>query len=134
MKPATSAKPTPRYILDTSALIAYLAEETGAERVRAVRHAAAIPFIALTELYYITWRQQDQALADRTMHHVLGWHLPFLTADEQLSLSAGYVKARYQLGVADSFIAAFALAHRAILVTKDPDFRVLQPELRLLNL
>ena len=81
MKPTTSAKLTPSYILDTSALIVYLAEETGADRVRAVRHAAAIPFIVLTELYYVTWRQQDQTLADRTVQHVLRWHLPLLTPD-----------------------------------------------------
>ena len=132
MKPKRSAEREPRYILDTSALVAYLAQEPGAERVADVKHASALPFIVITELYYITWRKQGKPLADVTIQHVLDWRLPLLTATERVSLFAGSLKARYRLGLADSFVAAFALAHRATLVTKDPDFRPLQPNLQLL--
>ena len=132
MKKKPSAKIT--HLLDTSALIAYLAEEGGAAKVKEVRHISALPFIVLSELYYVTWRQQDQALADRTIEEVLTWRMPVVYPDERLSLSAGYVKARYHLGIADSFIAATALAYGATLLTKDPDFRVLGQDLKLLFL
>ena len=134
MKRSGSGKPAFTHLLDTSAVIAYLAQEPGADRVKDLRQALGIPFIVLSELYYVTWRKQDQWVADEVIHEVLGWHLPLLLPDERVSLSAGFLKARYSLGVADSFIAALALAHRATLVTKDPDFRVLQPDLKLLDL
>ena len=134
MKKTRSADPAPRYILDTSALVAYLAQEPGSERLAEIRHGAALPFVVLTELYYVTWRKQGQPLADVTVQHVLDWHLRLLTADARLSLLAGSLKARYRLGLADSYVAAFALTHRASLVTKDSDFRVLVPELQLLVL
>ena len=135
MKTGSSVNPSSaKYVLDTSALIAYLAEEPGAARLTSLRHDLALPFVVLTELYYVMWRQQDQLVADETLQHVLSWHLPLLIADERLSVSAGYLKARYRLGLADSYVAAFALAHRAVLVTNDPDFRPLQPDLKLLSL
>ena len=134
MKPKRSSEVTPRYILDTSALVAYLAQEPGGEKLAEVRHAAALPFVVLTELYYVTWRKQGQPLADVTVQHVLDWHLPLLTADAHISLFAGSLKARHHLGLADSYVAAFALAHRAKLVTKDSDFHILAPELDLLLL
>ena len=121
----------PAYIFDTSAVIAYLAQEAGSAPLATFRRTAALPFIVLTELYYVTWRTQGQTLADRAVQEVLAWRVPILFPDERLTLSAGYLKARYRLGVADSFIAAFAAAHRATLVTKDPDFRALQPDLQL---
>ena len=134
MKTTRSADAAPRYILDTSALVAYLAQEPGGERLADIRHAAALPFVALTELYDVAWRKQGQPLADVAVQHVLDWHLPLLTADARISLFAGSLKARYRLGLADSYVAAFALTHRASLVTKDSDFRVLVPELQLLVL
>ena len=134
MKTTRSAETAPRYILDTSAIVAYLAQEPGSERLAEIRHGAALPFVVFTELYYVTWRKQGQPLADVTAQHVLDWHLPLLTADARISLFAGSLKARYRLGLADSYVAAFALTHRASLVTKDSDFRVLVPELQLLVL
>ena len=49
-------------------------------------------------------------------------------------LLAGRLRAMHRLGLGDSFVAAFALASNAILVTKDNDFRALAPELKLLFL
>ena len=46
--------PQARYLLDTSALIAYLANESGSQVVARLRTQSAIPFIALSELYYVT--------------------------------------------------------------------------------
>jgi predicted nucleic acid-binding protein len=131
-KPSASLLST--HLLDTPAVIAYLAEETGADRVKAVRHTSAIPFIALSEVYYVTWREQSQALADQAIEEILTWRLPVLYPDQRVSLSAGYLKGRYHLGIADSFIAAAAIDSGITLVTKDPDFKVLSPDLKLLFL
>jgi len=122
------------HILDTSALIAYLAEETGANQVQTIRGSCAIPFIALSELYYVTWRKQNQAMADETIQYVSSWDMPLLFPDQRVSLSAGYIKAQHQLGIADSYIAALALEHRATLVTKDSDFQALKHDIKLMFL
>lgn len=132
MKRAPSTESAVRYVLDTSAVTAYLAHEPGSGRLESLRETAALPFVVITELYYVTCRKHDPLFADEIIQQVLGWHLPFLTADQPLSLSAGYLKARCNLGLADSYIAAFALAHQATLVTKDTDFRALQPDLKIL--
>ncbi len=134
MKSETSVSPRITHLLDTSAVIAYLAQEAGADRVQQVRTTASLSFITLTELYYVTWRQHDQVLAERAVQDVLTWKLPILCPDQRMSLSAGYLKGRYKLGIADSFIAATALAVGAILVTTDPDFTVLEPDLNVLLL
>jgi len=85
-------------------------------------------------LYYVTYRKLGSAFADKSIEHVVSWKLPFLTADQRLSLLAGTIKSHYALGIADSYIAAFALDSQTTLVTRDSDFRALQPELKLLEL
>lgn len=132
MKAERSSNPSVKYVLDTSAVIAYLAQEPGGERLKEVRGAAGLPFITLTELYAVMWRKHGQVAADETLQSVLGWHLPVLVADERVSLSAGYLKCRHGLGIADSYVAALALSFQATLVTKDRDFLVLKPDLTIL--
>ena len=134
MKSEISGNPSVAYVLDTSAIVAYLAQETGGDRVKHVRESAGIPFIALTELYAVMWRKHGHVSADETLQSVLGWHLPLLAPDERISLSAGYLKARHSLGIADSYVAALALASQATLVTKDHDFLSLKPDLTILLL
>ena len=130
----SSSNPPVTYVLDTSAIVAYLAQEAGGDRVKPVREAAGIPFISLAELYAVMWRKHGQVSADETLQSVLGWHVPVLIADERVSLSAGYLKARHSLGIADSYVAALALASKATLVTKDHDFLSLKPDLQILFL
>ena len=134
MKPKTSSNPAVAYVLDTSAIIAYLAQESGGDRVNTLREDAGLPFIAVTELYAVMWRKHGQLMADETLQAVFGWHMPLLLPDEQISLSAGYLKGRYGLGIADSYVAAFALASQVTLVTKDRDFLALKPDLQILFL
>lgn len=122
------------YVLDTSAIVAYLAQESGGDCLADIRSSAGVPFVALTELYAVMWRKHGQVTADETVQSVLGWHLPLLTADERISLSAGYLQARHRLGIGDSYVAALTLASQATLVTKDRDFLALKPELELLLL
>jgi predicted nucleic acid-binding protein len=122
------------HLLDTSAVVAYLAQETRSEKVLEVRRTAALAFVTLTELYYVLWRKNGRPLAEEAIQHVLGWHLPLLAPDERLSLLAGYLKATHRLGLADSYLAAFAVTHKLTLVTKDHDFRRLAGDLRLLYL
>jgi ribonuclease VapC len=122
------------HVLDTSALIAYLAAEPGADHVQAVRKTSAIPFVVLTELVYLTWQRHGDIIAKETFSQVRSWGLPILFPDEQVIVRAGELKAVHRFSMADSYIAACALLTDAILITADPDFERLAPHLKLLRL
>lgn len=129
-----SAKRVPRYLLDTSAILAYLLNEPAAGRVAALHSQAALPFVAVAELYAAIWLKLGQAKADEVVAAVRAWALPWLWPTEEAVLLAGRWRAVYRLGLADSFIAALAFLSHTTLVTKDPDFRPLAPDLHVLDL
>ena len=121
-------------VLDTSAIISYLANEPGSNRVESIKSESAIPFMALSELYYVIWRKKGKAEADLTYALVKSWGLPILYPTEQVILTAGRLKATYHLGIADSYIASFALIQNSKLVTQDMDYEVLVPDLKLFKI
>ena len=122
------------YVLDTSAILAYLLNEPAAARVKSLHRQAAIPFIAISELYAALWIRYGQAKADAAAVAVREWQLPTLWPSEEVVLLAGRWRATYRLGLGDSYIAALTFMSQSILVTKDADFLPLQSSLRLLFL
>ena len=121
-------------MLDTSALLAFIEAEDGADRVREVlaRDTASIPFAAILELRYITLRERGQAEAD--MRHALlkqtGAEIIW-SVDEPVLLTAARYKASYRLSLGDAMIAAYARMRGAVLIHKDPEFAALSGELRM---
>lgn len=122
------------YLLDTSSIIAHLAGEKEAGKIAHFIKDSALPFIALSEMYYIIWKKKDEAEADRFYGIVKGWNRPILLPNERVILTAGRFKAAFQLGLADSYIAAFAFNKDLTLLTKDRDFEILKNEINLLYL
>lgn len=122
------------FVLDTSALIAFLADEKEAAAVLKVLPLSRIPFICLSELYYVVWNKKDRAEADRIYGIVKSWNLPVLYPNERVILNAGRIKAVYKLGISDSYIAALTLDEGASLVTKDKDYKIIEKEIKILAL
>lgn len=89
----------PRYLLDTSALLALRDNEPGADRVNDLLQAAATGDAGCLALP-IEWVHESAALLQQ----------------------AGAIKACHPLSLADAWIAAAALETDAILVHKDPEF------------
>ena len=122
------------YLLDTSALLALIENEEGADRVESIvsGHKAFLPFLALLEVHYITRQERGQGEADRRyalLKQLPGeilWHL-----DEPVLLTASRFKASHRLSLADAIIAAFALRQNAVLVHKDPEYEALAGEVGL---
>ena len=127
-----SARRGSAYVLDSSAILAYLLNEPEAGRIASLRAQASLPFVAPAELYAALWLKFDQAKADAAIAAIRAWQLPWLWPTEETVLLAGRWRAVYRLGLADSFIAALTFVHRATLVTKDLGFRGLNQELKLL--
>lgn len=118
----------PLYLLDTSAVLTFLEDEDGADRVETIlrQEQIMLPYCVLLETYYITLQEQTEDVADK--RYALLKQLPatiLWNMDEPTLLTAGRFKARHRLSLADAIIAAFALRQGAILVHKNPELEAL---------
>lgn len=117
-----------KYLLDTSAVLTFLEDEDGAERVESLlrQEEIILPYLVLLETYYITLQGQTEDVADK--RYALLKQLPasiLWEVDEPTLLTAGRFKAYHRLSLADTIIAAFAQRQNAILVHKDPELEAL---------
>lgn len=116
------------YLLDTSAVLTFLEDEKGAERVEVLlrQEEILLPYLVLLETYYITLQERSEDVADK--RYALLKQLPatiLWEVDEPTLLTAGRFKARHRLSLADAIIAAVARRQGAILVHKDPELEPL---------
>lgn len=116
------------YLLDTSAVLTFLEDEKGAERVEILlrQEEILLPYLVLLETYYITLQERSEDVADK--RYALLKQLPatiLWEVDEPTLLTAGRFKARHRLSLADAIIAAVARRQGAILVHKDPELEPL---------
>jgi ribonuclease VapC len=127
-------------VLDSWALVAFFEDEPAASQVEEVldqastnQHRLFLSAINWAEIYYSTMREVSQEAADR--HAEIIAQLPIeivgLTDDLHLARQAAIFKARHRLSLADAFAAALAKEKRAELLTGDPEFRVLEGEIKL---
>jgi len=118
------------FLLDTSALMAFLEDEAGADRVEELlRKGAILSSISLLEVYYITLREQGELSAEQ--RYALLKRLPLniiWEMNEPVLLRAGHYKSRYQISLTDALIAALTWSNEAVLVHKDPEYNELEEE------
>lgn len=122
------------WLLDTSALLTFIEDEDGAERVDiALRQPTTlIPWPVLLETCYITLREEGQAEADRRFALLKQLDVTMLwDMDEPILLTAARIKAEHPLSLADSIIAAYAVRGDAILLHKDPEYESLRGLVRM---
>ena len=122
-----------RYLLDTSAILALMEDEDGADRVEEILHEGdvLIPFPVLLETYYISLQERSEPVADQ--RYALLRHLSateIWSIDEPTLLTAARLKAQFRVSFADALIAAFAVRSSAVLVHKDPELEVLADQVR----
>ena len=118
------------YVLDASALFAFLQKKPGANKVNdllkdAVHGRAAIFMSAVNygEVYGGILREHGPERARATLSAVHPLPIGFVEATPQRAFHAAEVKAKYKLCYLDSFVAALAVEKKAMLVTSDSDFR-----------
>ena len=118
-----------KFVLDTSALFAFIQDEGGADRVQRILVAAQngecsayISFISLAELLYVTWQEEGESPAQALVAQVKSLPLSIIESEERLTLAAGRIKASFRLSLGDAFIAASAQIVSGTLVHKDPEF------------
>ncbi len=123
-------KPSGSYVLDSFALLAFLADEPGAALVREIleygqRHGGRlwISIINLGECLYIVEREQGLAATHRAISAVRQLPVKEVTADRARTFAAAHIKAHHKLSYADAFAVALAQEKEAAVVTGDPEFR-----------
>ena len=125
---AKPTAPSALYLLDTSALLTFIEDEPGSDRVEKVLKDAAIllPWPVLMEIYYITLQEKGRAEADRRYALLRQLRAEILWAmDEPILLTAARLKAEHHVSLADAVVAAFAIRNNAVLIHKDPEFDAL---------
>lgn len=121
-----------RYVLDTSALVALLEDEEGADRVESLMRlgdATLIPVVALLEVYYVSLRKRGEPEAARRYALFVRSGVRVLREmDDTILVTAARLKAGHRLSLADAIAAAYAIGLGATLVHKDPEFEPIADE------
>lgn len=119
------------YLLDTSALLTLRDDEPGADRVatllaeaREGRICCLGCFITLMEITYRVWRDEGEAAGRLAHEQCLALPIEWMHESPALLKRAAEMKARFPLSLADAWIAATAAETGAVLVHKDPEFKV----------
>lgn len=119
----------PVRVLDTSALLALRGNEAGADRVEQLLVAARkgrarllVSFITRMELLYLIRREEGENEARSALLLVDSLPIEWVTCEPEILDAAATLKAAGRLSVADSWIAATALVHGAVLVHRDREY------------
>jgi predicted nucleic acid-binding protein len=122
-------------VLDSWAVMAYLEDETTAEKVAEIiadAHEEKIPLLMTVvnagEVWYILAREVSVAEADASVRQLRQLGIEFVNADWDLAREAGGFKARHKMSFADCFAAALAKQRKAHLVTGDQEFKQVEAD------
>ncbi|MCX5751585.1 MAG: type II toxin-antitoxin system VapC family toxin [Candidatus Saganbacteria bacterium] len=120
-----------KYVLDTFAVLTYLKEEPGWEKVRKVIWNAYnnkdlqvfFNYVNLGELYYIVYRENGAVIADKIVSIIKQWPIRFIGVRSDMALIAGRMKAENRISYADAYAIATALTQKAMVITGDLEFK-----------
>ena len=115
------------FILDACALIALLAAEKGAEKVRDIIQDAIdgkvtvkINQINLLEVYYHIINIYDQNKADEMLKTIRKFPIEVIIGLEGNTFNeAGRIKSKYKIPLGDSIVVAECIIRKGTLVTSD---------------
>jgi ribonuclease VapC len=127
----------PGSVLDSFALIAYLRDEPGADKVEdllrkaAARHAPLhMTEVNYAEVQYIIIRKNGLTGWKAAAASLVSLPITFHPVARELADIAARLKASYRISLADAFAAALAKTQNAELVTGDREFKVVEKELK----
>jgi PIN domain nuclease of toxin-antitoxin system len=116
-----------KFVLDACAMIAFLNDEEGAQKVEQLLspgdrtpNTLFIHEINLLEIYYGVYRDENKELAEQTYVKVVNLPIKVVTGlRKNVFKEAGRLKAIYKISLADSIALAEARIRRIPLVTCD---------------
>ena len=124
-----------KYVFDSYALIAFFENEPAAEKVESflkdVLEGTARGFMTVVnwgEVYYATSRAYGEEVAKRVIQEIESYPIEIIEADQELTLEAARLKAKYPIAYADCFALALAKFKKAELLTGAPEFKRIKKE------
>ncbi|MBU1207669.1 MAG: type II toxin-antitoxin system VapC family toxin [Proteobacteria bacterium] len=128
----------PNPVLDSYALLAFLFQEKGAEKVAALFEKALEidqPLLMASpnwaEVRYMIERKVGTGRWSEVRQKVLALPMEIVAADQAMAELAGKIKASKKISLADCFAAALAQQRNSEIYTGDPEFRALESELKI---
>jgi predicted nucleic acid-binding protein len=125
------------YVFDTSALLTYIEDEEGSENVESLLIRAekgeviiCVAFVSLTEVFYITMREKDESEAMNRVNLIQSLAVRIVESNEKLNMSAGSLKAKNPISLADAYVLAVCREHNGTLIHKDPEFEKIVPKVK----
>ena len=125
-------------VLDSWAMMAYLDGEPAGQEVRQMLRNARkkqlqvlFSLINYGECLYIVEREQGLQQAQRAIGIIDQLALHVVPADRSLVFEAARLKARYPISYADAFGVAVAKRNHGRIVTGDPEFKAVEPEVAI---
>ena len=126
-------------VLDSYAVLAFLFQERGHEKVVALFEKAAESDKALliaapnwAEVRYMIERKVGIAQWQEARAKLLGLPIEIVPVDQELAEMAGEIKAHKKMSLADCFAAALAKQRKAEVYTGDPEFRAVESDLKII--
>jgi ribonuclease VapC len=128
----------PAKVLDSFALIAYFRDEPGAETMEDMLVTAGkkdspllMTDVNYAEVKYSIVKKDGAAAWSEAAKVLQGLPIDFHPTTRSLADAAADFKARFKLSLTDAFAAALAKETRAELVTGDPEFELLEKEVKI---
>ena len=125
-------------VLDSWALLCYLEQEPGYEKVidlfeKAVESSKPLLMCIVNwgEVYYQVMRRFGDQKAQEIEQLVQTLPITLIEANKELTREAARIKAKKRMGYADCFAVALARLRKAELYTGDPEFKVMEKEIKI---
>ncbi len=125
-------------VLDSWALLCYLEEEPGYEKVihlfgEAVESSELLLMCVINwgEVYYQVARRYGEPQAREIERLIQSFPIMIVHADKELTREAARLKANKKLAYADCFAAALAKMKKAELYTGDREFKVVEKDVKV---
>ena len=126
-------------VLDSYAILAFLFQERGHDKVVALFEEAAESDKTLliaapnwAEVRYMIERKVGIAQWQEARAKLLGLPIEIVPVDQELAEMAGEIKAHKKMSLADCFAAALAKQQKAKIYTGDPEFRAVEHEAKII--
>ena len=126
-------------VLDSYAVLAFLFQQSGHEKVVSLFEKAAESDKTLlitapnwAEVRYMIERKVGMAQWREARAKLLGLPIEVVPVDQELAEIAGEFKRTKKMSLADCFAAALAKQQKAEIYTGDPEFRAIEDEVKIL--
>ena len=125
-------------VLDSYAILAFLFQEKGSEKVAELLEKAAETDKTLfivspnwAEVRYMVERKVGAGKWTEVRHKLLGLPIEIVPADQAMAELAGEIKASNKMSLADCFAAALAKQRKLEIYTGDPEFKAVEKEVKV---